>query len=533
MKAPRPLLIPLTASALSFALLAGPPGPARGAPPAAALAVPTAVANRMGDFNNDGFADLAISVPYEDVGTPAVPDAGAVNVLYGSAAGLKSANNQYFTEATAGLSPSPNDLFGTGITTGDFDGDGFSDLAVAAPLAAVQALTGAGRVAVFFGSSAGLKTANAQVVTQDMVPGRTVQATAGFGFSLAAEDFDADGFADLVVGTPGQDLRQRADAGSASVFYGSGAGLTGTGANFWTQNSAGIANVAEVDDNFGNTVVTGDFNGDGAGDLVAGVPGEDIETKTSAGAVNVIYGSAGGLTSSGNQFWTQDTPGIVNVSEQGDGFGISLAAGDLNHNGADDLAVGVPAENSTVGMRDTGAVNVIYGRKPDGLSSAGNQIWNRLRPNARANDKFGDALAIGDYNGDGPADLAVGIQGEDPNNSGAVNVIYGTSGGLMQPGRQNWTETQLSSSDGRESGDLFGFTLARGNFDGDCRFDLVVGIPLEAIGALDNAGAVAVIYGNTPRLAPDGNQFWTQNSPSIQGSSQAMDQFGLSAASGP
>jgi hypothetical protein len=532
MKTPRPLLIALTASVLSLASLSAPSVPAPGSPARADLAVTTG-ANPIGDFNDDGWADLAIAVPFEDVGTPAVTEAGAVNVLYGSAAGLTSTNNQFFTEADAGLSPSAEDQFGTGIAVGDFDADGFSDLAVAAPLAAVQGLSGAGRLAVFFGSSGGLKTSNAQVVTQDIVPGRPVQGKAGFGFSLATGDFNNDGYTDLAIGTPGEDVGGRTDAGSTSVVYGSSTGLTGSGADFWTQNSPGIVNIAEADDNFGNTVVAGDFDGDGFSDLVSGVPGESIGTKASAGAVNVIYGSASGLTSSGNQSWTQDTPGIANASEPGDAFGISLAAGDLNHNGADDLAVGVPFENSTSRMSDTGAVNVIYGRKPGGLSAVGNQIWNRNSSRTRAFDKFGDALAIGDYNEDGPADLAVGIQGEDPSNSGAVNVIYGTSGGLAPAGRQNWTETQLSSSDGRETGDLFGFTLARGDFNGDGRSDLVVGIPLEAVGSLDNAGAVSVIYGNTPRLAPDGNQFWTQDSPGIQGSAEAMDEFGLSAASGP
>ena len=88
--------------------------------------------------------------------------------------------------------------------------------------------------------------------------------------------------------------------------------------------------------------VRADFNGDGFDDLAVGVPGEDIGTINSAGAVNVIYGSSGGLSCGGNQFWHQDSSGILDTAEASDQFGDALAAGDFNGDGFDDdLAVGV------------------------------------------------------------------------------------------------------------------------------------------------------------------------------------------------
>ena len=74
--------------------------------------------------------------------------------------------------------------------------------------------------------------------------------------------------------------------------------------------------------------VRADFNGDGRADLAVGVPLEDFATgKTNDGGVNVIYGSAGGLTATGNQFWSQDSTGIFGGAESGDVFGLSLATG--------------------------------------------------------------------------------------------------------------------------------------------------------------------------------------------------------------
>ena len=81
----------------------------------------------------DGYADLAVGVAFEDVGT--IVDAGAVNVLDGSVNGLTSASNQFLTQDTPGIKDQAEtgDQFGTGLATGDFNGDGYADLAVGAP----------------------------------------------------------------------------------------------------------------------------------------------------------------------------------------------------------------------------------------------------------------------------------------------------------------------------------------------------------------------------------------------------------------
>ena len=73
----------------------------------------------------------------------------------------------------------------------------------------------------------------------------------------------------------------------------------------------------------------GDFNGDGVADLAVGVPGEDVDGIQDAGAVNVLYGSATGITATGDQLFTQATPGVPGAAEAGDRFGSAVAAGDF------------------------------------------------------------------------------------------------------------------------------------------------------------------------------------------------------------
>ena len=161
------------------------------------------------DFNHDGFADLAVGVPGENDFT------GAVNVLYGSGGGLRGAGSQVFTQV--GGTPEGGDLFGAAVAAGDFNHDGFADLAVGAPFEAVGSANAAGAISVLYGSAAGLTTTGGRLFTQ--IAGN-VEENDLFGWTLAAGDFDHDGFADLAVGAPSESVGSAGGAGAVSVAYG-------------------------------------------------------------------------------------------------------------------------------------------------------------------------------------------------------------------------------------------------------------------------------------------------------------------------
>ncbi|MBD2683273.1 MULTISPECIES: FG-GAP repeat protein [Nostoc] len=76
----------------------------------------------------------------------------------------------------------------------------------------------------------------------------------------------------------------------------SNTGLTSAGNQLWHQDSPGIEGVANASDGFGSSLKAGDFNNDGFADLAIGVPGEDVGLISNAGTVNILYGSATGLT---------------------------------------------------------------------------------------------------------------------------------------------------------------------------------------------------------------------------------------------
>jgi len=77
-----------------------------------------------------------------------------------------------------------------------------------------------------------------------------------------------------------------------------------------------------------------------------------------------------------------------------------------------------------------------------------------------------------------------------------------------------------------EAGDLFGASLASGDFDGDGKDDLAMGVPGEDIGAVKDAGAVSVLYGSESRLTAGGDQLWHQGLGAVGGSAEAGDLFG-------
>ena len=260
-------------------------------------------------------------------------------------------------------------------------------------------------------------------------------------------DFNGDGYADLAVGVPNEDVNGRADAGLVNVVYGSAAGLSATSVQdqrFFQDYSAGtpesnIRDTSEVNDRFGAAVVAADFNGDGYSDLAAGVPEEDLASTANAGAVNVIYGSPAGLSPAAvlaNQIWSQDSAGVEDSIEPGDRFGAALAADDFNGDGYADLAIGVPNE-SINGHPNAGSVNILYG-SASGLAANSDQRFFQDTPGiadfSEDDDHYGTSLMSGDHNGDGYSDLAIGATGEDigsVTNAGALSVIYGSPAGAV------------------------------------------------------------------------------------------------------
>jgi hypothetical protein len=253
-----------------------------------------------------------------------------------------------------------------------------------------------------------------------------------------------------------------------------------------------------------------DFNDDNFEDLAVGAPGEN----TSAGAVNVLYGSSGGLVGA-NQTLTQAN------SEAGDRFGTALAKGDFDGDGVTDLAVGASAEGVS-GAESAGVVSVHYGTE-DGLSGAAGQVL--FQGNPERFDLFGDAVAAGRFNNDAFDDLAVGAPGETVGGdtfAGAVTVFFGSAGGLNPAG-------QALFQGNPEPGDQFGGALLAAllEADMDTVSDLVVGAPGETVGGAQFAGAVDFFFANSFTPLPS-----RPSGESYQGNPEAGDAFGSALAAG-
>ncbi len=332
-------------------------------------------------------------------------------------------------------------------------------------------------------------------------------------------DFDANGVADLVVGSPG-DTDCGFEAGAVNVVPGAVDGLTSQGAE--RRVSCGFR------DGFGTALAAGDFDDDGHGDLAVSVPYGD---GPGGPRVEVHYGSVDGLVE-GSAIHAAAVTGPAGSPYA---FGVALSAGDFDADGADDLVIGHP-ERRVAGAANAGGVLVVPG-SADGLR-ARSATWltqgtpgvrGRVRPEAR----FGDALeARGDYDGNGNDDLVVGVSGQDVGRAGAagaVQVFYGRDRvGLRRSVNRLWTQGSRHVPDVPEPADGAGLQVSKGDFDADGRDDLAVGFPGEDHSGHANAGAVIVLRGSPAGLTGRRSDRWTQRGAAVLGAPRDHGTFGHS-----
>lgn len=541
------------------------------APVAAVGVQPEQAASRAAmpfDFDGDGYADLAVGVPGEDLGSRASKrDAGAVQVLYGSRSG-PTARDQLWHQDSTGIKGAAErgDRFGEVLASGDFDADGYADLAVGTPSEDVGIAEGSGVVQVLYGGPRGL-TARDQLWRQGKagLPGTPYDSNS-FGGSLAVGDFDGDGFDDLSIAAVGGLLQtepldlMRYAKGHMVVLHGSPAGLTSVGLQSWSVDTPGLTlpgvcatkleGYPEIDTcdvgAFTRSQASGDVNADGRDDLAFLAPSGPRYGPFSAWdwAVLVLLGSPSGLTTTGQQLLTVEQMGnyleYTSTGRQlprGDGGDYSfgprvelsdLAMADFNGDGRDDLVLGEYARDE----ERAGSVAVLYAGEP-GFTPAARQVWFPDRGVDVDTIDYGDGdprdqLSGGDLNGDGYAELVVGwAGGSDPaGRGGTVYALRGSSKGLVEPWTAISQDTPGIPGVG-EGEDRFGASVAVLPFSGGAAEWLAIGSPGEALGRIADAGRVVVVPGSAGGLLPASSRAWHQDSRGIKGAAESDGGFEL------
>ncbi|MDQ1347247.1 MAG: hypothetical protein QG573_616 [Acidobacteriota bacterium] len=473
-----------------------------------------------GDWNADGFADLAVA----DRDNAVLSGAGTVYVelSFGrdGAPFLHQKLNDFVPGDPVVADRQANDQFGDAFAVGDFDGDGVDDLAIGAPGQAVAGHAAAGSVLILRGFPGwGLVDLGAMrlVPGEGSLGGFSPAPNDRFGAALVAADFDLDGFDDLAVGVPGRGVSAPPvflpAAGAVVVLFGAAGGMTGGPPLVFTQNSVEGDNemqeTAETADRFGSTLAAGDFDGNGVADLAIGVPAESLGASEN-GIVQVLPSTAGvGPRVFGNRLFVQGSNGVPGTAGDHNRFGFALAAGDFDGLGIDDLAIGAPDESVTAGSLrpSAGVLYALYGIADIGLTATAATRFTQsiLIPGyadfPETGDRWSYSLSAADFNGDGRDDLAVGAPGEsivlpggEVFGAGAIALVYGSSTGLQPFGPQMWFEGANGTPGLPQADDFYGAWIVAADIDGNHRADVAIGAVGQDIGPNADAGGVHMIY---------------------------------------
>ncbi|MEU9504411.1 FG-GAP-like repeat-containing protein [Streptomyces sp. NPDC048196] len=401
-------------------------------------------------------------------------------------------------------------------------------------------------------------------------PASAVAPHKGANTSAVRDDFNGDGYRDLVVGAPGAANGTVEEAGAVVVLYGSASSVSATRRTVITQASPAVPGEPEAFDQFGAAVASADLDRDGYADLLVGAPHEDVNGTSTRGSVTVLWGGPSGLKGG----TTVDPVARYGHGRIYCGFGGGLATGDMNGDGAPEVSVASRCEGvSYTGpftrggqaaaqyrewrLGDTRGV-VMGDVNGDGRAE---RFWlpgstdgdlrgpvlldrgpvDEADPTKNAPLKLpyadGHTGRIADVNGDGYGDLITGI-GDDytvdgeqgAHTGGEIQVLYGSAHGITADQRPRVFHQDTAGIPGAaEHEDRFGQSLSTGDINADGYQDVLVGVPGEAIGARAYAGGTVVLYGSAAGLTTSKATAYSQNSPGVPGNAETDDGFGAAA----
>jgi len=440
-----------------------------------------------GDLNGDMIDDIAIGSPYFSVQDK--KNVGRVKMFFGKKGFDVYADNKLQADMEI-RGESANNQLGASVAFGDFNGDKIDDLAIGS--------AGGDKVYMFLGKTnkkfpemIDLAKDSADVIFQ------TAELNENFGFALDMADLNADGMSDLIIGAPSASESGKLRSGKVYVVFGYRYPAYQFVYDFKKNPPAMIIYGEKEFDRFGASIAHGDINGDKRPDIIVGAYLSSTGARKETGKAYVFFGQA----PSELTIFKKYPIGIFDPDITIDGeamrnwLGFSVYAGDINEDGADDIATGSFMYQSE---DKTGKAHIFYGDKK--LTSQNQKISNSLRifGDNDESDILGAAVYIDDLNGDSKKDFIVGAPGIKKFGKDSSGYVYVYSNQSIK----NREKINMSDKmptlviEGENPNDWFGSSILTADLNKDGYPDLIVGAP-NAYNTGGKEGAVYVILGKS------------------------------------